>query len=460
MLRFFNSLGREKQTFKPINPKRVTGYFCGPTVYDTPHLGNIRAAVVADMVYRVLAVTYGLDNVVFVKNITDIDDKIITRALELGVDINVLTEETVQNYHRAERALNILPPTVEPFATDHVPDMITMIEILVAKNHAYVSNGHVYFAINSAPFHGLLSGQDSAERRAGERIEISPNKRNPADFVLWKPSDAGLPGWDSPWGFGRPGWHIECSAMIRKHLGETIDIHGGGEDLIFPHHENERTQSECTHGGVELANYWLHNGMVLHDGRKMSKSLGNFVTVDDALARYPGEAVRMLILLTHYRKPLDFSWARLADAKAIMDKFYRALQDVWEFEYRGTAEVREYPAHVLEKLEDDLNTSEAVQVVHMMADNALNAQNAKEKARLKLNLIGAGKLLGILQMTPDEWFHQGFDDVEQIDALIAKRNEHRAAKEWVQSDQIRNDLAQRGIYLEDKPDKTIWRGMK
>lgn len=457
-VRLFNTLGREKQQFEPIDRDNIRVYYCGPTVYDIPHIGNIRAALVADTLNRTLRAVYGHDKVTFAMNLTDIDDRIIDKANCAGVEISEITEPVIARIREIREILNIVPPDIEPRATEHIPHIISMIGAMVAKGIAYVIDGHVYFSVDKTPFHGLLSGQDNTTRLAGARVELSSVKENQADFVLWKPSTGSQPGWHSPWGYGRPGWHIECSAMIAHHLGKTIDIHGGGADLIFPHHENERTQSEFVHG-EELANYWIHNGMVLADGKKMSKSLGNFVTTDEILSRAHGETIRLVMLGSHYRKPLDWSWERLADAKAIMDKFYRALQRAWPHEYYG--KVHEYPARVVEKLADDLNTPDAIQAIHMMAENALNSFNGKELGRLRTNLIGAGNLLGILQLTPDEWFHQGFttEQISSINDLIVHRHDARIEKKWDVADSIRNTLTAMGVFLEDTPHGTIWRNV-
>ncbi|MEQ8698087.1 MAG: cysteine--tRNA ligase, partial [Bauldia litoralis] len=325
-IRLHNTLTRRKEDFLPIDSENVRMYVCGPTVYDRSHVGTARPLVVFDVLIRLLRQEYGAGHVTYVRNITDVDDKINARARELGVDIRQLTEETVDRFHADAEALGCLSPTVEPRATEHVAQMIAMIERLIELGNAYAADGHVLFNVPSMPDYGELSGRNRDEQIAGARVDVAPYKKDPADFVLWKPSEPDLPGWDSPWGRGRPGWHIECSAMSEAHLGESFDLHGGGLDLVFPHHENEIAQSVCAHGGAPMARHWVHNGYLMAEGEKMSKSLGNFYTVAELLEEFPGEAIRLLLLKTHYRQPLDFTKDGLREAKRELDRFYGALR--------------------------------------------------------------------------------------------------------------------------------------
>jgi cysteinyl-tRNA synthetase len=441
-LRLHNSLTRRREPFVPIDPAHIRLYVCGPTVYDLAHLGNARPVVVFDVLARLLRRLY--PRVTYVRNITDVDDKINARAAETGQSIAAITARTTADFHADIAALNALPPDVEPRATAHIPDMIALIERLIAGGHAYAAEGHVLFSVASDPQYGVLSGRSPDELIAGARVDVAPYKRDAGDFVLWKPSPPDLPGWDSPWGRGRPGWHIECSAMSWRYLGEDFDIHGGGQDLMFPHHENELAQSCCAFPGSHFARTWVHNGMLLVGGEKMSKSLGNFLTIRDALTLAPGEAVRLLLLRAHYRATLDFSEAALAEVKKDLDRWYRALRDA----PAGTAEV---PAPVLEALSDDLNTPLAIAEMHRLADAAL-AGDAAAGAGLR----AAGDLMGVLQIAPAEWFHGG-DHSAAIDAAIAERLAARASKNFARADAIRNDLAARGILLEDGPKGTTWR---
>ena len=441
-LRLHNSLSRRREIFVPIDPANVRLYLCGPTVYDLAHVGNARPVVVFDVLVRLLRRLY--PRVTYVRNITDVDDKINARAAESGEPIAAITARTTADFHADIEALGALPPDVEPRATGHIPEMILLIERLIAGGHAYVAEGHVLFAVASFAEYGRLSGRSPDELIAGARVDVAPYKRDPGDFVLLKPSTPDLPGWDSPCGRGRPGWHIECSAMSWRYLGETFDIHGGGQDLIFPHHENELAQSCCAFPGSGFARFWMHNGMLLVDGQKMSKSLGNFLTIRDALAKAPGEVVRLTLLRTHYRASLDFSDAALAEARKDLDRWYRALQ-------RTPAAPAELPAPVLEALCDDLNTPLAIAELHRLADGAL-AGDAAAAGGLK----AAGDLLGLLQQGPDAWFHAGGDEAG-IEAAIAERIAARKAKDFARADAIRKDLAARGILLEDGPGGTTWR---
>jgi cysteinyl-tRNA synthetase len=439
-----NSLTRRKERFEPADPANVRMYVCGPTVYDLAHIGNARPVVVYDVVARLLRRLY--PHVTYVRNITDVDDKINARAQESGEPIGAITARTTVDFHIDMEALGALPPDEEPRATAHIAEMIFIIQRLILSGHAYTAEGHVLFAVASDPDYGKLSGRSHDELLAGARVEVAPYKRDPGDFVLWKPSTGDLPGWDSPWGHGRPGWHIECSAMSWRYLGETFDIHGGGSDLIFPHHENEMAQSLCAFPGSHFARYWLHNGMLQVNGEKMSKSLGNFFTVRDTLAKAPGEAIRLLLLRTHYRSLLDFSDQGLAEAKRELDRFYRALEQVPD------AEPGDVPAPVLEALCDDLNTPLAISMMHGLADAAMTGDRGAASG-----LRGAGAVLGLLQQAPDAWFRGGADDSAAIDAAIAERIAARKAKDFARADAIRADLLAKGIVLEDGPKGTTWR---
>ncbi|MBX6370445.1 MAG: cysteine--tRNA ligase, partial [Rhodospirillales bacterium] len=394
---------------------------------------------------------YGEAHVTYVRNITDVDDKINAAAKASGETIRALTERTAKAFHDDMAALNALPPDIEPRATEHIAAMIAMIERLLAAGCAYEAEGHVLFEVKKAKHYGRLSGRSLDEMIAGARVEVAPYKRDPADFVLWKPSDADTPGWESPWGRGRPGWHIECSAMSEVHLGETFDIHGGGIDLVFPHHENEIAQSTCAHGGKPFVRYWLHNGFVMVEGEKMAKSLGNFVTVRQLLDEgAPGEAIRYAMLTGHYREPLDWTKERLRQAKAALDKFYLAL--------RNAADIPAPPfltKEVAAALEDDLNTPLALAHMHELAA----ALNRDRSAEAKAGLLGAGALLGLLQQDPEAWLRGGGDaDEARIEALVRQRNEARRAKNFAEADRIRAALDAEGILLEDKPGGvTTWR---
>jgi cysteinyl-tRNA synthetase len=439
-----NHLTRGKERFEPLDPSNVRMYVCGPTVYDLVHVGNGRAVVVYDVLYRLLRHLY--PKVTYVRNLTDVEDKINTRAAEIGVPIASLTEQTTADFHQDIADLGALPPDVEPRATGHIHEMIEIIERLISSGHAYEAQGHVLFAVGSFAGYGRFSGRNAEELLAGARVDVAPYKRDPGDFVLWKPSAPELPAWDSPWGRGRPGWHIECSAMSWRHLGETFDIHGGGTDLIFPHHENEIAQSVCAFPGSQFARYWVHNGMLLVNGEKMAKSLGNFTTLRDALRLVPGEVIRFLLIRTHYRSTPDFSEAATIEAKKELDRFYRALERCPD---AGGGTV---PDTVLDALCDDLNTPLAFSAMHALADAAL-AGDAKAAA----NLRASGHLIGLLTRAPDAWFRGGIDDADAIDAAIRERLDARKARNFARADAIRAELAERGIVLEDGPGGTTWR---
>jgi cysteinyl-tRNA synthetase len=452
MLVLHNTLTRRKETFTPLDATNVRLYVCGPTVYDLAHIGNARPVIVFDVLYRLLRHLYGPAHVRYVRNITDIDDKIIAASKESGEAIRDLTERTARIFHEDAAALLALPPDVEPRATEHLPQMIAMIERLIASGHAYKADGHVLFAVPSMSDYGRLSGRSRDELIAGARVEVAPYKRDPADFVLWKPSAADQPGWPSPWGRGRPGWHIECSAMSEAHLGETFDIHGGGLDLIFPHHENEIAQSVSVHHGRPFVRYWLHNGFLVVEGEKMSKSLGNFRTIRDVLAEAPGEAARYAMLMSHYRDPLDWTGERLAEAKHALDRFYLGLRHAPP---PATAEAP--PAAVLAALEDDLNTPLALAALHDVLAQLNKAETPAERARLRSELVAGGALLGLLQQDPEIWLKGETSEAQEIERLIAERNAARTARNFAEADRIRNQLALRGILLEDGPSGTTWR---
>lgn len=460
-LKITNTLLREKQVFNPIDPSNVRVYVCGPTVYDYAHVGNARPAVVFDVLIRVLRQLYGADHVTHVSNITDIDDKIIARAKESGVAIENLTDETTEVYNADMAAIGVNRPDVQPRATGHVQQMIAMAERLIERGHAYAAEGHVLFNVPSMDGYGALSRRDRDEMIAGARIDVAPYKRDPADFVLWKPSADDQPGWDSPWGRGRPGWHIECSAMAAEHLGEVFDIHGGGLDLIFPHHENEIAQTRCAFGHATMANYWMHNGFVTVEGEKMSKSLGNFYTVHDLLEEWPGEAIRLLLLSAHYRQPLDFSKAGLREARTQLDKLYGALHRAETAGHYPDWNLDPEDNPVLAALCDDLNTPLAVSALHQVARDlniALDRNRDREVPALMGKLLEWGALLGLLQGETEAWFKgEGGDDVDEIEALIAARIDARKAKNFAEADRIRDDLKARGIELEDGPGGTSWK---
>ena len=439
-MRLHNYLTKRRETLVPIDPGHVRVYCCGPTVYDLAHIGNARPAVIYDVLVRLLRRLF--PHVTYVRNVTDIDDKINARASEAGVPISEITEQTLKDYRQDIAALGNLPPDFEPRATETIAEIIQIIERLVASGHAYEADGHVLFSVPSFADYGKFSGRSTDELLAGARVDVAPYKRDPGDFVLWKPSTPDLPGWHSPWGHGRPGWHIECSAMSYKHLGENFDIHGGGTDLIFPHHENEIAQSLCAFPGSRFARMWVHNGMLVINGEKMSKSTGNFVTIRDVLARVPAEAARFLLLKTHYRSLLDFSDTALAEARRELDRFYRALE-------RTPAAAGEVPAPVINALCDDLNTPLAIAEMHALSDRAM-AGDAEAAAGLR----ATGGLLGVLQ--DPNWFH-GDGDNAAIDAAIAERIAARKAKDFARADAIRKDLESQGIMLEDSAQGTIWR---
>ena len=456
-LKIYDTLSRVKTDFNPLDPAHVRMYVCGPTVYDYAHIGNARPVVVFDVLSRLLRTLY--PKVTYARNITDVDDKINARARESGEDIGTITKRTTDIFHQDMAELCALPPDVEPRATDHIKEMIVMIEDLIDKGHAYAKDGHVVFSVPSMSEYGKLSKLDKRQIIAGARVEIAPYKRDAQDFVLWKPSADGMPGWESPWGRGRPGWHIECSAMSHKHLGESFDIHGGGLDLIFPHHENEIAQSKCAHGPETFAKYWMHNGYLMSEGEKMSKSLGNFYTVHVLLEEFPGEAIRLALLKSHYRKPMDFTKEGLREAKLELDRFYNILRRHSSVP-KSQADI---PKSVLSQLKDDLNTPGAISALHQCLGALKNAEEDQILAA-KNALLAAGHVLGLLQQDPEDWLkwqpvtatEAGLSDAE-IEVLIAERVSARANKNFAASDRIRDQLTNDGIILEDSSEGTIWR---
>ncbi len=451
----FNTLKRRKEEFVPLDENNVRMYVCGPTVYDRAHLGNAKTPVVFDVLFRVLRHKYGAEHVTYVSNITDVDDKILNKHKETGKSIREITEQTYQWYVDDMAKLNVLPPNYRPRATEYIGEMIKLVELLLANGHAYEAEGHVLFDVDSMPNYGFLSGRTQKEMLAGARIEVADYKKNPADFVLWKPSEADQPGWDSPWGYGRPGWHLECSAMSSKLLGNSFDIHGGGSDLIFPHHENECAQSLCAHPGESFARYWVHGGMLMVDGVKMSKSLGNFYTIDEVLDKAPAEALRLLFLTTHYHQPFNFTFEGLEQAKQNLDKFYNALLRVKDV---SPAEGAAADERVVQALEDDLNTPLALSFIHELANRLNKAESTEEQATAKAVLLRSADLLGLLWQEPEEWFKGGAaDEAAEIEALIAQRAAAKKNKDYALADKIRNELKEKGILLEDGPQGTTWK---
>ncbi len=480
----YNSLTRRKEPFEPIDRLNVRMYVCGPTVYDLAHIGNARAVVAFDVLYRVLRHEYGADHVRYVRNITDVEDKIIAAARETGEPIDALTRRTTAIFHEDMAALGNLPPDVEPRATEYIPQMILMIERLIASGHAYAAEGHALFRVASYAKYGALSRRSRADMIAGARVEVAPYKEDPGDFVLWKPSTPDQPGWPSPWGSGRPGWHIECSAMSEETLGPTFDIHGGGLDLIFPHHENEIAQSVCAHDGRKFVNFWVHNGFLSVNGEKMSKSLGNFVTAHELLEKWPGEVIRLALLGTHYRDPLDWTEEKLRQAQQTLDRLYRVRMGSSEDD-PGVP-----PSPAIDALQDDLNTPRAIAHLHELAGAFHRAEEEAERTRLRQELLVGGRLMGLLTDEPDKWFHRrasrlkistyaptvivsdigsasgkGVADSaasegieERIKERIAARARARKERRFADADRIRDELAAGGIILEDKPDGTTeWR---
>ena len=451
-LYLYNSLTRKKELFVPLNPKQIGMYVCGPTVYDYPHIGNALAVVIYDVLYRLLGDLYGFDKVSYVRNITDVDDKIINASREQNISISELTTKITNIFHNNIEKLNCLPPTFEPKATEHIAEMIDIIEKLIANDYAYVRDGHVYFRVNKFNTYGDLSGRKLEDLIAGARVEVSESKDMAADFVLWKPTKDVDHSFPSPFGVGRPGWHIECSAMSHKYLGEDFDIHGGGVDLIFPHHTNEIAQSCCAYKGSKYAHYWVHNGFLTVDGEKMSKSLGNFITINELLEQnINGEVIRYLLLSSHYRKPIDWNKKAIDDAKKSLDSFYRVLQQVNDDNGIIT---EEFYATIL----DDLNTPQSFALLHEYVHSFNRSKDVEERREIAARLKACGKLLGFLEQDPNLWFTDVNISVQYIEEQIDKRIAAKAVKDWQEADRIRDQLKEQNIFLEDLPDgKCTWR---
>ncbi len=454
-LHLYNSLSRQVEAFVPLDPARPTMYVCGPTVYNFAHIGNARGPVVFGVLADLLRRRYGA--LAYARNITDVDDKINAAAAEQGVPISTITDRFAAAYREDMSGLGVRLPELEPAATAHIGEIVTMIERLIENGHAYAAEGHVLFAIETYDGYGKLSRRDIDDMRAGARIEVAPYKRDAGDFVLWKPSTGELPGWDSPWGRGRPGWHIECSAMAAAHLGETIDIHAGGVDLVFPHHENEIAQSECAHGGKTFARFWLHNGMLNFDGGKMAKSKGNIETVRDLLGKHPAEALRYALLSAHYRQPLEWSPGLIEQSARTLDRLYGTLRELAEVD-AGEVSAGTIPASIEAALEDDLNTPQALAELARIAGEARKAVAPAEQAQLKRDLLGAGLALGLLQQDPAAWFVGAVDagDDARIQDLVDQRNAAKKARDFARADAIRDQLAGEGILLEDTPAGVRW----
>ena len=448
-LSLYNTLVAEKQEFKPIQPDNVRMYVCGPTVYDYAHIGNARPIIVFDVLFRLLQSIYGTEHVTYARNITDVDDKINRRAFEEGISIADLTRRTADQFHDDIAKLNTLPPTVEPRATEHISEMRDIIEALVERGFAYVGEGHVLFHVPAMGEYGKLSKRSLEDMEAGARVEVAPYKKDPMDFVLWKPSKENEPSWPSPCGIevqGRPGWHIECSAMSAKHLGKTFDIHGGGIDLVFPHHENEIAQSCCAHGTQKMANVWMHNGFLMVEGEKMSKSLGNFITINELLQQWPGEAIRLTMLMTHYRQPINWTAKGLAEAKKTLDNWYSLI---------GEVDPGMVHADVINALEDDLNTPKAISALHELRREITGGNRDAAKS-----LKASAQMLGLLCQKESEWKAWRPASVEideqQIKQLIQARNDAKKEKNYEEADRIRDEISQMGVVLKDSPEGTTW----
>ncbi len=450
-IKLYNTLAGKKQNFIPINSNRVTMYICGPTVYSYPHIGNARGPVIFDILAGLLKREHKL---IYVRNITDLDDKIYDAAKSEQSDVSEITERYTNIYHQDISALGVKDPDIEPKATDHIKEMIEMIEDLLAKGHAYESEGHILFSVESYSGYGSLSNRQHEDQIAGSRVAIAAYKKNPRDFVLWKPSPPDLPGWESPWGVGRPGWHLECSTMAKKYLGETLDIHGGGSDLIFPHHENECAQSICSHKGKPFANFWVHHGMIDFNDTKMSKSEGNLLLIRDLLEEIPGEVVRMALISTHYRKPINWSNDLVKDSKKKLDRLYGAIRKVDIFQDTEPAN------EVLSALADDLNTPKALSALFNIVKLINNSEDPMERDKYASILIASASLLGLMALSADEWFKTTPNEAltrEEIEHLITQRERARKSKNFSESDRIRNNLLQKGVVIEDGPDGTEWR---
>lgn len=451
-LQIYNTLTRKKEDFVPIDKNNVRLYACGPTVYNYAHIGNARPAVIFDLLARVLRYLYGADHVKYTRNITDIDDKIIQAAKETGQPINAITEKFTRIYNEDMGALGVSIPDHQPKATEYIPEMIAMVEKLIAAGHAYTAEGHVLFHVPSWPDYGRLSRHSSDELEAGARVEVAPYKKSPADFVLWKPSTPDQPGWDSPWGRGRPGWHLECSAMNEALNGNHFDIHAGGEDLIFPHHENEIAQSVCAHGGEAYVNYWMHNGHLMVEGKKMSKSLGNFLLVHDLVKKYPPEALRFVLLSAHYRQPFDFTYDAVMQAKNTLDRYYNILLESKQVTQVGV----DPPQDFRDALFNDLNTPQALSLLSAAAQRLATA---KDDQQAKGELLAAGAILGLLQQDSETWFKAAAgENTAVIEQMVADMQDARVKKDYKRSDEIRAELKEKyGVTVSTTKDGIVWR---
>ena len=438
-IKIYNPRKKAKLAFKPIDANNVRMYVCGPTVYDFAHIGNARPAIVFDTMFRLLRHVYGEKHVTYARNITDVDDKINARATEEGRTIAEVTEQTTAQYHADIDALNVLRPTIEPFATKHIAEMIEMIEILITKGHAYEAENHVLFSVSSMNNYGEFSRKNLEDMLAGARVDVAAYKRDEMDFVLWKPSSADQPAWDSPWGKGRPGWHIECSAMAKKHLGDVFDIHGGGLDLIFPHHQNEVAQSCCANGTKQMANHWMHNEFLNVEGEKMSKSLGNFLTINDARKQHPAEALRLMMLMTHYRKTINWSADSASEAMKMLSKWHEKTANI------GKISTADIAPGFIDAVADDLNTPLAISILHKLDGKQLKA---------------SAQFIGLLlesQANFASFKPEGTEiDETEILTLIDKRNQAKADKDWAVADKIRDDLAEKSVIIKDSADGTSW----
>ena len=450
-----DTFNNKKILFEPLATDHVTMYLCGPTVYNYAHIGNARPAVVFDLLARLLRRSYKLT---FVRNITDVDDKINAIAKESGEPIEKITERFIKAYNKDMAVLGVLPPDIEPRATQHINDMIEMISNLIKKGFAYEVENHVLFDVSANSTYGQLSKRNLREMIAGSRVEVAPYKKSAHDFVLWKPSTSDLPGWNSPWGRGRPGWHIECSAMASKYLGRTIDIHAGGQDLVFPHHENELAQSTCAHGNSTFARYWLHNGFLSINHEKMSKSLGNILLVHELIKNIPGEVIRLALLSAHYRQPLEWSDQTIESARRMLNRLYGSIRGIQVSEDDRAA--AQLPAAVMTALEEDLNTPKAMAEIFNLARALNKTQDETKRSRLAAEILVAGDLVGLLKNDPEEWFATSDEralPVSEIESLIAKRNEARAKKDFTTADAIRDELIANGVSIEDGSSGTQWR---
>ena len=453
-MRLYNTKTAKKEIFTPIDEESISMYLCGPTVYNCAHIGNARPAVVFDVLYKLLKFHY--PKVTYARNITDIDDKINKSALELGVNIKKYSKKYADIYNHDIEQLGVSAPDIEPYATQHIPQIIAMINQLIASGHAYEAEGHVLFAVESYKNYGKLSNRNIQDMIAGARVEVAPYKKHPADFVLWKPSDAELPGWGSPWGRGRPGWHIECSAMCKAHLGDVIDIHCGGRDLVFPHHENEAAQSCCANNTESFAHYWLHNGMINMGSQKMSKSLGNIMLIKDVIAQYKGEVIRWLLLSAQYRQSVDWSEDSIHKAQKTMDRIYATLRD--NQDVLVEVDKSHIPEAIITALDDDLNTPIAFAEINKLAKQLAKAETDSEKQLYKSQLLSTGELLGFFQEDAEDWFKSSdIDiDIEKVESMIQQREQARTDKDWAKSDEIRDQLVAMNVILEDSAHGTRW----